>query len=113
MLSLFLENYIKNQQNNICSKLVLTKCFKLDDFENNLNVRELFYKLVILINETHLNEAMDIKLRSLICVALNHKILAEFFTIYCNEDKNLIKSYYHDWSYVTTPVWQMVRLEFA
>lgn len=46
---------MKSQQNNICSKVVLTKTFKLDDFENNMNVKELFYKSILVINESHAN----------------------------------------------------------
>lgn len=110
---IFEENYMKAQQNNICSKLVLTKTFKLDDFENNFNVKEQFYKSILFINESHLNEPMDVKLRSLICVALNHKLLPEWFTIYCLEEKNLIDKYYHSWGFVRTPVFQMIKLEFG
>lgn len=64
------------------------------------------------IDESHADEPMDVKFRSLICVALNHKLLAEWFTIYCMEDKNLIKKNYHNWAFVCTPVWHMIKLEF-
>ena len=139
---------MKSQQNNICSKVVLTKTFKLDNFESNMNVKELFYKSILVINESHANEPMDgefdspiylhrefslklyiyidpetflktivhlftVKLRSLICVALNHKLLDSWFMIYCLEDKSLIQKYYHSWAYVSTPVWQMIKLELA
>lgn len=51
---------MKSQQNNICSKVVLTKTFKLDDFESNMNVKELFYKSILVINESHANGRFDL-----------------------------------------------------
>lgn len=54
---------------------------------------------------------MDIRLRSLVTIALNQQVLHEWFTVICAMQPDIIAKYYNSWSYVTTPVWRLIRAE--
>ena len=102
---------IESDYNSVYSRLVLTKTFKLDDFSRVLTPCEILYKNIQLINQTHGNEPMDIKMRTLICMGLNQKLLHEFFTVLCVSQPALLPKYYFEWSYVRSPVWRLIRAE--
>jgi hypothetical protein len=102
---------IESDYNSVYSRLILTKTFQLDDFSRVLTPCEILYKNIQLINQTHGNEPMDIKMRTLICMGLNQKLLHEFFTVLCTSQPALLAKYYFDWSYVRSPVWRLIRAE--
>ena len=97
--------------NSVYSRLVLTRTYRLDEFARVLTPSELLYRSIAHINQSHENEAMDVKLRSLICIALNQSILHEWFTVICVAQPHVISKWYYDWSFVSSPVWKMIRSE--
>lgn len=103
---------IASDLNSVYSRLVLTKTYKLDESCNRvLTPCEILYRNVNYINQTHKNEPMDIKLRSLVCMSLNQQMLHEFFTIICLSQTKILKKYYQEQSYLRSPVWRLVRAE--
>lgn len=101
----------KSDFNSVYSRLVLTKTYRLDDITRVLTPPEILFKNISYINETHKGQPLDIKLRSLICISLNQRLLHQFFTVFCKGPPNLLAKYYYDWSYVRSPVWRLVRAE--
>lgn len=103
---------IASDLNSVYSRLVLTKTYKLDESSARvLTPCEILYRNVNYINQTHKNEPMDIKLRSLVCMSLNQQLLHEFFTIICVSQTKVLKKYYQEQSYLRSPVWRLVRAE--
>ncbi|CAG2112660.1 unnamed protein product, partial [Medioppia subpectinata] len=99
--------------NSVYSRLVLTRTFRLDEFARVLTPSELLYRSIAHINHTHENEAMDVKLRSLLCIALNQNILHEWFAVICANQPHIISKWYHNWSFVNSPVWKMIKSELS
>ena len=97
--------------NSVYSRLVLTKTFRLDEFARVLTPSEMLYRSIAHINRTHEHEPMDIKLRSLICFALNQQILHDWFTVICAMQPDIVSKYYYNWSYLASPVWRLIRAE--
>lgn len=97
--------------NSVYSRLVLTRTYRLDEFARVLTPSEMLYRSIAHINQSHENEAMDVKLRSLICIALNQSILHEWFAIICVAQPHVITKWYFDWSFVTSPAWKLIRSE--
>ena len=102
---------IESDFNSVYSRLVLTRTFKLDEFARVLSPCEILYRSVAYINQTHEYEPMDVKLRSLICVGLNQKVLHHWLTVICASQIDIINKYYHNISFVNSPVWKMIRME--
>lgn len=97
--------------NSVYSRLVLTRTFRLDEFARVLTPSELLYRSIAHINNCQENEAMDVKLRSLICIALNQSILHEWFAVICTAQPNIISKWYHNWSFINSPVWRLIKSE--
>ncbi|XP_015788883.1 small G protein signaling modulator 3 [Tetranychus urticae] len=102
---------IESDFNSVYSRLVLTRTFRLDEFARVLSPCEILYRSVAHINQNLEYEPMDVKLRSLVCVALNQKILHEWFSIICGTQPHILAKFYHNWSFVNSPVWKMIRAE--
>lgn len=102
---------IDSDSNSVYSKFVLTKSFRLDEFSRVLTPSEFLYRAIIQIDTSHKDEPFDIRLRSLICTALNQKMLHLYWSVICKSQPQLLTSYYHDWSFLTSPVWRLVRAE--
>lgn len=102
---------IESDFNTVYSRLVLTRTFRLDEFARVLNPTEILYRTIAHINQTLANEPLDIKLRSLVVIGLNQKILHEWFTIICATQPHIISRYYHNWSFINSPVWKMIKAE--
>ena len=111
VLEVIAKTCVESDYNSVYSRLVLTKTFKLNDFSRVLTPCEILFKNIQAINQSHGNEAMDIKMRSLICMGLNQKLVHEFFTVLCTSQPSLLEKYYFDWSYVRSPVWRLIRAE--
>lgn len=98
--------------NSVYAKLVLTKAYRLDDLTRvPLTPSEILYKDITHINQTHADQPMDIRLRSLICLALNHRILHDFLTVICVTQPDLLEKHYYEWGYIRSPVWRLIRAE--
>ncbi|XP_054160189.1 small G protein signaling modulator 3 homolog [Oppia nitens] len=97
--------------NSVYSRLVLTRTYHLDEFARVLTPSELLYRSIAHINHTHENEAMDVKLRSLVCIALNQSILHEWFVVICANQPHIISKWYYNWSFLSSPVWKMIKSE--
>ncbi len=97
--------------NSVYSRLVLTRTFRLDEFARVLTPSEILYRSIAHINHSHENEAMDVKLRSLLCVALNQQILHEWFAVICGTQPHIISKWYYNWSFLNSPAWKMIKAE--
>lgn len=95
--------------NSVYSRLVLTRTFRLDEFARVLTPSEILYRSIAHINHTHENEAMDVKLRSLLCIALNQHILHEWFAVICGTQPHIISKWYYNWSFLNSPAWKMIK----
>ena len=97
--------------NSVYAKLVLTKAYRLDDLTRVLTPSEILYKNITHINQTHADQPMDIRLRSLICLALNQRMLHDFLTVICVTQADLLEKHYHEWGFIRSPVWRLIRAE--
>lgn len=102
---------IETDFNSVYSRLVLTRTFRLDEFARVLTPTEILYRSVSHINQILEYEPMDVKLRSLICIGLNQKILHEWFSIICATQPHILSKYYYTWGFINNPVWKMIRAE--
>lgn len=102
---------IESDFNSVFSRLVLTKTYQLSELNRVLTPSELLYKNIMSIKSTHTNQPMDIKLRSLICICLNQRMLHEFWSVICSTQPLLMEKYYHESSYLRSPVWMLIRAE--
>lgn len=102
---------IDNDFNSVYSRLVLTKTFRLDEFARVLTPSETLYRSMAYVNQTHENEAMDVKLRSLLCIALNQQILHQWFTVICSAKPDITTKWYFNWSFLNSPGWKMIQAE--
>lgn len=102
---------VESDCNSVYSKFVLTKSFRLDQFTRVLSPSEFLYRAIIQIDTSHKDEPFDIRLRSLICTALNQKMLHLYWSVICKSQPQLLANYYHEWSFVTSPVWRLIRAE--
>jgi small G protein signaling modulator 3 len=60
---------------SVYSRLILCKTYRLDEDGKVLTPEELLYRCVQMINQSHQNAQMDVKLRSLVCLGLNEQVL--------------------------------------
>lgn len=93
------------------SRLVLTKTFNLDQFNQLLSPNDLLYRSIALVNATHQNCPMDIKLRSLICLGLNQNCLHDWFESICTGNQSIIEKSYGPNSFLRTPAWKLIKAE--
>ncbi|KAI1301537.1 Small G protein signaling modulator 3 -like protein [Halotydeus destructor] len=102
---------IEGDFNSVYSRLVLTKTFRLDEFARVLTPSEMLYRSIAHVNQTHENEPMDLKLRSLVTIGLNQQILHDWFTVIVVMQPEIVAKYYYTWSYMTSPAWRLIRSE--
>ncbi|RWS14619.1 small G protein signaling modulator 3-like isoform X1 [Dinothrombium tinctorium] len=102
---------IESDFNSVYSRLVLTRTFRLDEFARVLTPSEMLYRSIAYINVTHESEPMDVKLRSLITIALNQQILHDWFTVICATQPHIVAKYYYNWSYINSPAWKLIKAE--
>ena len=102
---------VESDCNSVYSKFFLTKSFRLDDLSRVLTPSEILYRSILQIDSTHKDEPFDIRFRSLICSALNDKMLHLYWYILCKSQAHLLPTYYEDWSFVTSPVWRLICAE--
>lgn len=96
---------------SVYSRLVLTKTFRLDENIRVLSPNDLLFRSISLINHTHGDLPMDIKFRSLICLGLNHFVLHDWFELICHSQPSIIVKSYGSNSFLTSPVWKMIKAE--
>jgi hypothetical protein len=103
---------VQSDFSSVYAKLLLTKAYRLDDASHRvLTPCEILYKNITHISQTHADQPMDIRLRSLICLALNQRMLHDFFTVICATQSDLLETHYHEWGYIRSPVWRLIRAE--
>jgi hypothetical protein len=59
----------------VYSRLILCKTYRLDEDCKVLTLEELLYRCVQMINQSHQNAQMDVRLRSLVCLGLKEQAL--------------------------------------
>lgn len=96
---------------SVFSRLVLTKTFRLDEYARVLSPNDLLYRSIALINRTHGDCPMDIKLRSLICLGLNQYVLHDWFEMICISQPSIIFKSYGSNSFLTSPAWKLIKAE--
>ncbi|KAH9520518.1 Small G protein signaling modulator 3 [Dermatophagoides farinae] len=96
---------------SVFSRLVLTKTFRLDEYSRVLSPNDLLYRSIALINRTHNDCPMDIKLRSLICLGLNQYVLHDWFELICVSQPSIIFKSYGSNSFLTSPAWKLIKAE--
>uniref|UniRef100_A0A7E4V5X8 RUN and TBC1 domain-containing protein 3 n=1 Tax=Panagrellus redivivus TaxID=6233 RepID=A0A7E4V5X8_PANRE len=106
---------VENKSQSVNSKLTLCDTFKLDQDGKILSPEELLYRAVSMINSSHngVGAQLDIKLRSLIIVALNEQCLHLWFEILCSGTQyNVLREkYYHSYAFLRSPAWQQIKCE--
>ncbi|VDK42082.1 unnamed protein product [Anisakis simplex] len=104
---------VQSHFNAVYSRLTLCNTFSLDQDGKVLTPEELFFRGVQLINETHnaVGAQMDVKLRSLIALAINEQCLHLWFDLLCSRPaENMIREkYYRSSAFIRSPVWKQVR----
>ena len=64
------------------------------------------------VNVTHdaVNVAMDVKLRTLVCIGLNEQLLHLWFETLCSRI-DIVQKWYHPWSFINSPGWVQIKCE--
>lgn len=101
--------------NAVYSRLTLCTTFSLDQDGKVLTPEELLFRGVQMINESHnaVSAQMDVKLRSLIALAVNEQCLHLWFDLLCSNPSqaSVREKYYHSWAFIRSPVWQQIKCE--
>ncbi|MFH4973717.1 hypothetical protein AB6A40_000426 [Gnathostoma spinigerum] len=99
----------------VYSRLTLCTTFSLDENSKILTPEELLFRSVQVINESHnaCGAPMDVKLRSLIALAVNEQCLHIWFDLLCSipAHDSIRERYYHSWSFIRSPAWKLVKCE--
>jgi hypothetical protein len=97
---------------SVYSRLVLCKTFRLEEDSNVLTPDELLFRSVKLINLSHnmFRASMDVKLRSLICIALNEQVLHIWLETLCS-CLEMVEKWYQEWSFLRSPGWVQIKCE--
>ena len=97
---------------HIYSRLVLTKTFRLDEFARVLSPSELLYRSISQINHWYGPQApMDVKFRSLIAMGLNQYVLHDWLQLLCLGHAAIVRKHYGPNSFLSAPVWKMIKAE--
>lgn len=72
---------------------------------------QMFARTVDSINSSHSGLPMDVKMRSFVCAALNHRLLAQWFSLFCHYDQTLVHKYYQKSSYVASPASKLIEAQ--
>jgi small G protein signaling modulator 3 len=115
---------------SVYSRLILCKTYRLDEDGKVLTPEELLYRCVQMINQSHQNAQMDVKLRSLVCLGLNEQVLhlwlevshflnrfhrdrqfsASLFQVLCS-CVDIVQKWYYPWSFLCSPGWVQIKCE--
>lgn len=96
----------------IYSRLVLTKTFRLDEFARVLSPSELLYRSMTQVNTWYGAHApLDVKFRSLVCMGLNQYVLHDWLQLICLTQVDIIRKHYGPNSFLSAPVWKMIKAE--
>lgn len=103
---------VQRDFDSVYSRLVLCKTFSLEDSGKVLTPEELLFRTINQINLTHdaKHAAMDMKLRSLICVGLNEQCLHLWFEVLCCST-DIVRKWYQKFSFIRSPAWVQVKCE--
>ncbi|XP_022670532.1 small G protein signaling modulator 3-like [Varroa jacobsoni] len=103
---------VEKDLDSVYSRLVLCKTFRLDEDGKVLSPEELLFRSVQTINVTHdaAQAALDVKLRTLVCLGLNEQLLHLWFEVLCSR-VDVVHKWYHPWSFVNSPGWVQIKCE--
>lgn len=106
------QKVVEENFDSVYSRLVLCRTYRLDEDGKVLSPDELLYRSVKLINMSHntFRANMDVKFRSLICVALNEQVLHIWLETLCSSLET-VKKWYHEWSFLRSPGWVQIKCE--
>ena len=103
---------IEKDYDSVYSRIVLCKTFRLDEDGKVLSPDELLFKSIQLINLSHdiLKAQPDTKLRALICIGLNERVLHIWLETLCST-LEVVEKWYHQSSFIRSPGWVQIKCE--